>query len=54
MSQILKRPMFKKGGPVMEGIMDGIVDRQQMQTGGPAGRFFQGTCLLYTSDAADE
>ena len=43
MSQILKRPMFRKGGPVMEGIMDGIVDRQQMQTGGPAGRFFQGT-----------
>jgi hypothetical protein len=35
--------MFRKGGPVMEGIMDGIVDRQQMQTGGPAGRFFQGT-----------
>jgi len=34
MSRILKRPMFRKGGPVMEGIMDGIVDRQQMQTGG--------------------
>ena len=34
MSQTLKRPMFRKGGPVMEGIMDGIVDRQQMQTGG--------------------
>tara|TARA_R100001086_G_scaffold249739_1_gene190655 strand:- start:703 stop:2124 length:1422 start_codon:yes stop_codon:yes gene_type:complete len=35
MSQTLKRPMFRKGGPVMEGIMDGIVDRQQMRTGGP-------------------
>jgi hypothetical protein len=34
MSQTLKRPMFRKGGPVMEGIMDGIVDRQQMNTGG--------------------
>lgn len=43
MSQTLKRPMFRKGGPVMEGIMDGIVDRQQMDTGGAAGRFFQGT-----------
>jgi hypothetical protein len=37
MSRILKRPMFRKGGPVMEGIMDGIVDRQQMQTGGSPG-----------------
>jgi hypothetical protein len=34
MSRILKRPMFRKGGPVMEGIMSGIVDRQQMQAGG--------------------
>ena len=37
MSQTLKRPMFRKGGPIMEGIMDGIVDRQQMQTGGSPG-----------------
>ena len=34
MSQTLKRPMFRKGGPVMEGIMDGIVDRQPMKKGG--------------------
>ncbi len=39
MSRVLKRPMFRKGGPVMEGIMNGIVDRQQMQEGGPARQY---------------
>ena len=28
MSRILKRPMFRKGGNVMEGVMTGIVDRE--------------------------
>ena len=28
MSRVLKRPMFRKGGPVNEGIMTGIVDRE--------------------------
>ncbi len=35
MSKVLKRPMFRKGGPVNEGIMTGIVDREQYQTGTP-------------------
>jgi len=35
MSRVLKRPMFRKGGPVNEGIMTGIVDREQYQTGTP-------------------
>ena len=33
MSRILKRPMFRKGGEVMEGIMTGIKPRQNFQTG---------------------
>ena len=33
MSRIFKRPMFRKGGNVGEGIMTGIVDREQYQTG---------------------
>jgi len=28
MSKVFKRPMFRKGGPVNEGIMTGIVDRE--------------------------
>jgi len=28
MNRILKRPMFRKGGNVMEGVMTGIVDRE--------------------------
>ena len=35
MSKVLKRPMFRKGGQVNEGIMTGIVDREQYQTGTP-------------------
>src|SRR5210317_1424528 len=35
MSRVFKRPMFRKGGPVNEGIMTGIVDREQYQTGTP-------------------
>lgn len=34
MSKILKRPMFRKGGEVMEGIMTGIKPRQNYITGG--------------------
>ena len=33
MSRILKRPMFRKGGSVNEGIMHGIVDRKGYSTG---------------------
>ena len=28
MSRILKRPMFRRGGKVNEGIMSGLVDRE--------------------------
>jgi len=35
MSKVFKRPMFRKGGPVNEGIMTGIVDREQYETGTP-------------------
>ena len=34
MSRIFKRPMFRKGGEVMEGIMTGIKPRQNYLTGG--------------------
>ena len=33
MSRILKRPMFRKGGPAMEGVMTGIEDRTNYQRG---------------------
>ena len=33
MSRILKRPMFKKGGSTGEGIMTGLVDRKNLNTG---------------------
>jgi hypothetical protein len=33
MSRILRRPMFRRGGNVGEGIMSGIVDRENYQTG---------------------
>ena len=33
MSRILKRPMFRKGGPAMEGVMNGIEDRTNFNTG---------------------
>lgn len=35
MNRVFKRPMFRKGGQVNEGIMTGIVDREQYQTGTP-------------------
>jgi len=28
MSRIFRRPMFRKGGPINDGIMTGIVDRE--------------------------
>ena len=31
MSRIFKRPMFRKGGNVGDGIMTGIVDRVQLE-----------------------
>ena len=33
MSRVLKRPMFRKGGPAMEGVMNGIEDRTNFQNG---------------------
>lgn len=33
MSRVFRRPMFRKGGNVGEGIMTGIVDREQYQRG---------------------
>ena len=33
MSKILKRPMFRRGGKVNDGIMTGLVDREQFSTG---------------------
>tara|TARA_R100000353_G_scaffold438_1_gene550 strand:- start:3868 stop:4572 length:705 start_codon:yes stop_codon:yes gene_type:complete len=33
MSRILKRPMFRKGGPAMEGVMTGIEDRTNFNNG---------------------
>ena len=38
MSRTLKRPMFRRGGTVNNGIMTGIVDREQKQIGDIAGR----------------
>jgi len=34
MSRILKRPMFRKGGPAMEGVMTGIKDREKFAVKG--------------------
>jgi hypothetical protein len=36
MSKIFRRPMFRKGGNVGEGIMTGIVDRDNYEVGGSA------------------
>ena len=38
MSRALKRPMFRRGGQVNDGIMTGIVDREQKKVGDIAGR----------------
>tara|TARA_R100000008_G_scaffold1016_1_gene886 strand:+ start:274 stop:1092 length:819 start_codon:yes stop_codon:yes gene_type:complete len=38
MSRVLKRPMFKKGGSVNEGIMHGLVDRRGYATAGTVQR----------------
>jgi len=37
-SRALKRPMFRRGGQVNDGIMTGIVDREQKKVGDIAGR----------------
>ena len=33
MSRILKRPMFRRGGPTNTGIMSGLVDRKNYANG---------------------
>jgi hypothetical protein len=38
MSRTLKRPMFRRGGSTNNGIMTGIVDREQKKVGDVAGR----------------
>ena len=44
----LKRPMFRKGGPVNDGIMTGLVDRSQYAGGGTiGGGTIQGTPMGY-------
>ena len=35
MSKVFRRPMFRRGGNVGEGIMTGIVDRGNYQIGTP-------------------
>jgi hypothetical protein len=37
MSRIFKRPMFRKGGPINNGIMTGIVDRENHALSDPDG-----------------
>ena len=37
MSRIFKRPMFRKGGPINDGIMTGIVDRENHAVSDPDG-----------------
>jgi hypothetical protein len=37
MSRTLKRPMFRRGGKVNEGIMSGLVDRKNYQENGFCG-----------------
>ena len=38
MSRTLRRPMFRRGGPANDGIMSGIIDREEKQIGDVAGR----------------
>ena len=52
----LSRPMFNMGGPIKQGVMHGIREPYKHGTraalvGNPV---YPKTCLLYTSDAADE
>jgi hypothetical protein len=37
-SRTLKRPMFRRGGTVNDGIMTGIVDREEKKIGDVVGR----------------
>ena len=41
MSRIFKRPMFRKGGPINNGIMTGIVDRENHAISNPDGVGFK-------------
>ena len=41
MSRILKRPMFRKGGEVMEGVMTGIKPREMFQDKGMSEEMFK-------------
>jgi hypothetical protein len=38
MARVLKRPMFRRGGSTNDGIMSGLVDREQKSTGDLIGR----------------
>jgi hypothetical protein len=57
MSRILRRPMFRKGGPTqgMNGIMSGIEDRQNYQDAGRVGELTkQNLDLLMQSDEGNK
>jgi len=41
MSRIFRRPMFRKGGPINDGIMTGIVDRENHALSNPDGVGFK-------------
>jgi hypothetical protein len=53
MSRIFKRPMFRKGGNVMEGIMTGIQDRKNYAEDGIVTSDDQENEQVFNSSAAD-
>jgi hypothetical protein len=53
MSRIFKRPMFRKGGNVMEGVMTGIQDRKNYAEDGIVTSDDQENEQVFNSSAAD-
>ena len=53
MSRIFKRPMFRKGGNVMEGVMTGIQDRSNYAEQGVVNSDDQENEQVFNSSAAD-
>jgi hypothetical protein len=55
MSRIFKRPMFRKGGNVMEGVMTGIQDRSNYAEQGVVNsKLEQQNEQVFNSSAADQ